>query len=217
MRSSSTVTNSAFFFARPKLSRRSSPSRCCPAVSARHVHRRPPARLPGSSADLPGGSESPARPWSSRSDRARLSTRAGEGTARADDRGLGFGFLRAGRLDSPAAPRTPAAIPRISRQRACRRSNRVRESDGRLFSIVVSERRRAAARRRRGRSPGCWRAPSHRSPRESAGPKSSPARYASSPAPTSGSSTGASGVSAAAAAPPRKNSRFHRKRNASLR
>src|SRR4051794_8027130 len=43
-----------------------------------------------------------------------------------------------------------------------------------------------------------------------------PARYASSPAPTSGSSTGASGVNAAAAVPPRNNRRFHRNRNASF-
>ena len=44
-----------------------------------------------------------------------------------------------------------------------------------------------------------------------------PVRYASSPAATSGSSTGASGVRAAAAAPPPNNNRFQRNRNASRR
>src|SRR3954471_8355306 len=48
------------------------------------------------------------------------------------------------------------------------------------------------------------------------GMETSPARYASSPAPTRGSSTGASGVNAAAAVPPRKSKRFHRNRNASF-
>src|SRR3954470_24126637 len=43
-----------------------------------------------------------------------------------------------------------------------------------------------------------------------------PARYASSPAPTSGSSTGASGVNAAAAVPPSNSKRFERNRNASF-
>jgi hypothetical protein len=44
-----------------------------------------------------------------------------------------------------------------------------------------------------------------------------PARYAISAAPTSGSSRSGTGVIAAAAVPPNKSRRFHRKRNASSR
>ena len=70
-------------------------------------------------------------------------------------------------------------------------------SDGRPLSIVAKRRRRR--RRLAVADAACGRRrPSRRSPRGSAVPRSSPARYASSPAPTSGSSTGASGVSAAA-------------------
>ncbi len=50
---------------------------------------------------------------------------------------------------SPAAPRTPAAMPRISTQRACSRSNRSRASRGSPASIATSD---AAAGAVTGRS-----------------------------------------------------------------
>src|SRR3954451_10617587 len=106
-------------------------------------------------------------------------------------------------------------MPRISRHRACRRSKRVRESDGRLFSIVVNDGGGTAGSV--ADAPGRLAYTFASIAARKRGTDMSPARYASSPAPTSGSKTGASGVSAAAAAPPRKNSRFQRQRKASLR
>src|SRR5262245_26305595 len=106
-------------------------------------------------------------------------------------------------------------MPRISRQRACSRSKRVRASAGNPFNIVASE-TAGIAGASRGSLTRCACVLASIAARNR-GTEINPVRYASSPAATSGSSTGASGVSAAAAVPPRKNRRFHRNRNASLR
>ena len=157
MRSSSIETNSAFFFARavvvePQLRHRDAVlQRADDALVAAALRGRETLAQLGEARR-----RSPARSSSAGTDRARPSTAAAAGTARAADRGRRADVLGAAGVIAGARRARRRRCSRISRQRACRRSKRVRASAGSPPSIATSDtrrrRRRAAGVARPGRA-----------------------------------------------------------------
>ena len=90
-------------------------------------------------------------------------------------------------------------MPRISRQRACSRSKRVRASAGRPASIVTSDDGGGCGRRRRRRRRCRRRGPSRRSPRGTAESRRGRRDRSARPPRRAAAAPAASGVSAAAA------------------
>ena len=126
--------NSEFFFRPPSVECAVPPSRLSEHLTNPRRHRPSVAMFLRS----PRASESPSV-VEMRTDRARFRQQQGGGKKEKETAtaavGPGVRISSVWRW-SPAAPRTPAAMPRISTQRPCSRSNRVRASFGMPPSIV---------------------------------------------------------------------------------